>query len=309
MTNKQARSKFLKSHNGEQAGAAYLFKWNGQTWQEEAKLLAIDGGELEHFGQAVSVSGYFTLVGSPGDDDSEGFAGAAYLYDLSLLEPSALVPIPERLSLGLTMGSTATQPLMIANQGTQSWDWEVNWNGAWLEAKPTTGSIAAGEEASLSLTLDTNTLTPGTYSDTLTLNSNQPNTSNIVVPIEVKVFPQITELKVQADEAAPSDEFGQALQLSDDVAIMGANEKAYVFRLLDDTWQQEGQLIAHDVSGNQFGTTVSISGDVALVGAPADETNGESAGAAYIFRWDGATWQQPPIFSVGLGKVGSKKQS
>lgn len=169
---------------GVQAGAAYLFKRNGQTWQEEAKLLPIDGGEFDHFGRAVSVSGCFVLVGSPGTWSSIDYPGAAYLYDLSLLEPSGIGTRAEHLSLGLTIGLTATQPLMIANQGTESWDWEVDWNADWLDTSATTGSIAAGEEASLSIKGETHTLTPGTYFDTLTLNSNQPNSSNIVVPID-----------------------------------------------------------------------------------------------------------------------------
>jgi hypothetical protein len=41
-----------------------------------------------------------------------------------------------------------------------------------------------------------------------------------------------------------------------------------------------------------FGTSVSISGDYAIVGAPFDDDNGNDSGSAYIFQRDGSTWNR-----------------
>lgn len=47
---------------------------------------------------------------------------------------------------------------------------------------------------------------------------------------------------------------------------------------------QEQKLTASDgQAGDQFGASVAISGDIAIVGAAADDDNGSSSGSAYVF--------------------------
>ncbi len=54
---------------------------------------------------------------------------------------------------------------------------------------------------------------------------------------------------------------------------------------------QIDQLLATDGdTGDEYGTTVSIDGDYALVGAPFDDDNGDASGAAYIYYNDGTGW-------------------
>jgi hypothetical protein len=48
------------------SGAAYIFRRNGNVWQEEAKLLANDGSAYDYFGTAVSISGDLAVVGQSG---------------------------------------------------------------------------------------------------------------------------------------------------------------------------------------------------------------------------------------------------
>ncbi len=50
--------------------AAYVFRWNGNSWMEEQKLLASDGVEEDGFGTGLSISGDVALVGAPGDDEA-----------------------------------------------------------------------------------------------------------------------------------------------------------------------------------------------------------------------------------------------
>ena len=53
-------------------------------------------------------------------------------------------------------------------------------------------------------------------------------------------------------------------------------------------------LTAGDVAAEDFfGTAVSISGNSVIVGAPGHDTiNGEDAGSAHVFQWDGTAWTQ-----------------
>ena len=55
----------------------------------------------------------------------------------------------------------------------------------------------------------------------------------------------------------------------------------------------QGTVAASDaVVGDDFGGAVAIDGDVMVVGAPERDDAGGSSGAAYVFRFDGASWNQ-----------------
>jgi hypothetical protein len=54
-----------------------------------------------------------------------------------------------------------------------------------------------------------------------------------------------------------------------------------------DAWGQVAKLTASDgASGDEFGISVSISGDTVVVGSPNDDDNGRSSGSAYVFGRD-----------------------
>ena len=56
-------------------------------------------------------------------------------------------------------------------------------------------------------------------------------------------------------------------------------------------WHQQAKINASDkASGENFGNSVSINGDYAIVGAKGD--GGDSEGAAYIFIRSGTSWSQ-----------------
>ena len=71
---------------------------------------------------------------------------------------------------------------------------------------------------------------------------------------------------------------------------------AYVFTRIGMTWTQEAKLTASDgASGDQFGNSVSVSGDRAVVGAPLDDDPGLPTGSAYVF------WPASGIDIIGVG--------
>jgi len=102
------------------------------------------------------------------------------------------------------------------------------------------------------------------------------------------------------------DNFGYSVSIYGDVAIVGAAGadsgagKAYIFRYNGSTWVEEAILTASDkASGDAFGCSVSIYGDVAIVGAyTADPGGVTDAGKAYIFRYNGSTWVEEAILTA-----------
>ncbi|HRH23472.1 MAG TPA: hypothetical protein PK295_02495, partial [Candidatus Magasanikbacteria bacterium] len=72
---------------GSGSGSAYVFKLVGDTWVEQDKLTASDGGGSDAFGQELSIAfdgrnNVYALIGSAGDDDMGNGAGAAYVFRL-----------------------------------------------------------------------------------------------------------------------------------------------------------------------------------------------------------------------------------
>jgi hypothetical protein len=64
---------------GTTSGSAYIFKWDGISWIEQAKLTASDGNAYDYF-KSVSISGDYAIVGSWGNDDSGNLSGSAYIF-------------------------------------------------------------------------------------------------------------------------------------------------------------------------------------------------------------------------------------
>ena len=70
----------LDDDNGSDSGSAYIFARSGSSWTEVAKLTASDGAADDHFGETVSISGDYAIVGAYGDDDNGSLSGSAYIF-------------------------------------------------------------------------------------------------------------------------------------------------------------------------------------------------------------------------------------
>ena len=70
----------------EGAGSAYIFYRDGSTWAQQTKIVASDRAAGDRFGNSVSISGDYAIVGAPGEDeDASGndtltSAGSAYIF-------------------------------------------------------------------------------------------------------------------------------------------------------------------------------------------------------------------------------------
>lgn len=100
-----------------------------------------------------------------------------------------------------------------------------------------------------------------------------------------------------ANDASSSDHFGTFVAIDGDTVIVGAADHnggtgaAYVFTRSGSTWSQQQKLEPLDgEAGDRFGTSVAISGETAIVGAPGDDDIDVQAGAAYAFVRSGGVW-------------------
>ena len=72
----------LDDDKGTDGGSAYVFKFNGTSWTQQAKLTASDGAANDYFGYSVSISsdGTTALIGATYDDDKGTDSGSAYVF-------------------------------------------------------------------------------------------------------------------------------------------------------------------------------------------------------------------------------------
>ena len=110
----------------------------------------------------------------------------------------------------------------------------------------------------------------------------------------------LEEAKLTASDGGQSDLFGITVSLSGDRALIGApgfilpgGEAAYVFVFDGSSWIEEAKLTApNPVNDAHFGTSVSLSGNRALIGASYDGIGGVRTGSAHVFEFDGTSWTE-----------------
>lgn len=111
--------------------------------------------------------------------------------------------------------------------------------------------------------------------------------------------------KLNASDGMTGDNFGNAVAISENTIVVGANLKdhnsdsnvgsVYLYEKQRDTWpavQTQKIECSDGASGNNFGTSVSISGNTLAVGAHFDDARADNAGATYIFSRGNRGWSQ-----------------
>ena len=121
----------------------------------------------------------------------------------------------------------------------------------------------------------------------------------------VTIDPTVTQIVLTPSDGASSARFGQSVAISGNTAIVGASfaggqtGAAYVFVFSNGAWSQQAKLtVVGGSSADLFGTSVSLDGQTAVIGASGNNTTQgaafhiyrlwfhlESTGEAYGYRW------------------------
>ena len=122
----------------------------------------------------------------------------------------------------------------------------------------------------------------------------------------------VQQAQLLAFDGAAGDYFGYSVALSGETALVGApwgtvgsnveQGSAYVFVRSGAGWIQQAKLLATDGAAyDNFGYSVALSGETALVGAPGG--NAEQ-GSAWVFTRSGADWSQQAHLTASDGAAG-----
>ncbi len=120
------------------------------------------------------------------------------------------------------------------------------------------------------------------------------------------------QAKLAADDGQRDAQFGAAVAIEGDTALVGAPEAAtadgtptgaaYVFDGAAGEWSQETKLASGGEGAQALGSAVALNGDTALVSAPDDDNdNGPGAGAAYVFERTEGAWSEEAKLTASDG--------
>jgi hypothetical protein len=304
-------------------GSAYVFTKNGTNWTQQAHLTAGDGAALDYFGTSVAISGDTVLVGADLDDVGANTSqGSAYVFIRSGSnwtqqakltandgEPAGFFGSSVALSGDTALiGAPGQDAGMNASQGaayvfTRS-------GAAWTQqAKLTAGDGAGYDLFGSSVGLSGNTAVVGAYYDDVGANSNQGSAY-----VFVRNATSWTEqAKLTASDGAAHDYFGISVAISDDTVLVGADYddvggnadegSAYVFTWDGTSWTEQAHLTTSDgAADDEFGGSVAINGDTALIGAIWQDVGVNSEqGSVYVFTRSGTTWTEQTQLTASDG--------
>ncbi|NES05034.1 MAG: PEP-CTERM sorting domain-containing protein [Okeania sp. SIO2F4] len=283
----------------------------------DLKLTAPDGSALDQFGNSVALSHNTALIGAWGDDDNGESSGSAYLFDTttgSLLQKFIAPDGSEGDNFGVSVALSNNTALIGAwgddNNGESS--------GSAYLFDTTTGSLlqkftapdgSEGDVFGLSVALSDNTAIIGSVGDD---DNGESSGSAYLFDTTTGSLLQ----KFTAPDGSALDQFGRSVALSDNTAIIGSvgdddngesSGSAYLFDTTTGSLLQK--FTAPDGSAlDQFGRSVALSDNTAIIGSVGDDDNGESSGSAYLFTTNTQSTPNPkstPEPSSLLGILGT----
>ncbi len=281
------------------SGAAYVFVRDGTTWSQQAYLKASNTRQVHRFGGAVAISGDTVVVG-------------AYLEDSN--------------STGVNSNQSDTNApasgaaYVFVRTGT-------NWSQqAYLKASNTGINDSFGYSARVS----GDTVVVGAFGESSNATGVNGNPNNNSAPAAGAAYVFVRsgtswtqQAYLKASNAEANDLFG-SVAVSGDTIVVGAplessnatgvngnqtnnsasqSGAAYVFVRNGTAWSQQAYLKASNTEANDdFGRSVSISGDTVVIGAARESSNATgvdgdpnnnsagNSGAAYAFVRSGTNW-------------------
>lgn len=296
--------------NGSDSGSAYIFSRSGSTWSLQTKLIASDAGADDRFGCSVALDGDTALIGACRDDDGSINNGSVYVFTYSgttweqqtkLIASDAEANDQFGWSVALDGDTALVGADIEENNGYSGAAYIFTRSGAiWTEQQKFTVSDAtANANFGWSVALSGDSCLIGSpYDD----DNGTDSGSAYIFSRSGTTWSQ--QQKLTTLDAVAGDRFGYAVALDGDTALIGADwddddlvgnatGSAYIFTRSGTTWSQQQKLTASDAAeADNFGKSVALQGDTALIGAPYSDDSYSGSGSAYIFIRSGTNWRE-----------------
>ncbi len=275
---------------------------------EVAKLLAGDGTSADFFGYSVGLDGDTAVIGAWGDDDNGGNSGAAYVFTRTagvwteqqkLTASDAAGTDSFGLSVAVDGDTAVISSFLDSDNGRFSGSAYVftRTAGVWTEQQKLTASNAASLEFfGISVAVDGDTVVIGAWGD-----NDNGNSAGAAYVFARSAGVWTEQQKLTASDGVSQDFFGISVAVDDDTTVIAADGggvidgpgSVYVYTRSAGTWAEQQKLTASDGSSNdEFGISVAVDADTAVIGAHWHDKVGDNSGAAYVFTRSAGVWTE-----------------
>ncbi|MFG0329987.1 MAG: FG-GAP repeat protein [Phycisphaerales bacterium] len=288
---------------GREAGAAFILRFTGGSWTQEARLLAPGGTDVDTFGLAVDADGDWVVIGAPRHDDT----GAVFVYrwdgaewglhaELHASDGQPFDAFGVSVSIVgdlIFVGADAADDLVDDAGAVYVFRRE---GGAWAqEAKLSTG-LADRTRFGRAIDAVADGVVIGSW-----IESGTGPRWGVVEVYRHTVNGWVVEATLRPSDPVENDGFGGSISLDGAKVLIGARGAgaAYVFRRDAGVWREDSKLTPGVQNpGVLFGDSVDLEDNLAVIGAPGSST---SAGAAFAFRKYGPSWALIESFAPSNG--------
>ncbi|MDQ2645956.1 MAG: FG-GAP repeat protein, partial [Myxococcota bacterium] len=279
-----------------------------ELWDDEQDLVAGDSAELDQFGYSLAVSGDRAIVGAYGD---ASFRGAAYIFvreNGAWIEEQKLVASDGASgdNFGWSVALSDDQALVGAYGASgyrgAAYVFARGGDGWTEEQKLTVDDGVENDQLGYSVGIDEDTALIGAY-------GRDANRGAAYVFSKESGTWDGGQKLVAADGLA-DDDFGYAVAVAGRWVVVGApgddhyRGSVYVFESDGIAWARAQKLLATGgAESEQFGNSVSVAGDRALVGA---YWSADFRGAAHVFVRKNQAWEVEQTLVASDGDVGHR---
>lgn len=281
---------------GSDQGSAYVFVRSGGVWTEVQKLVAMDAADGDNFGESLDIHGETVVVGSNLDDIGANFnQGSAYVF----VRTGSVWTVEQKLIANdgtsadnfgfdvaidgntIAIGAYADTVNFINNRGSAYVFTRAG--NVWEQRQRLLAPDAAAFDFfGAAVAISGPRILVGAFGDDIGVNSNEGSAYFFTNVNEDWTFQQ----KVIGSSCVQNCLFGSNVALYSDVAIVAARpvqNAAYVFKNMGGSWSNAGSVSVAGGSASGFVTSVSLDDELAIVGSPSDDINGNTTqGSAYV---------------------------
>ncbi|MCA9211889.1 MAG: hypothetical protein KDB27_02395 [Planctomycetales bacterium] len=272
-------------NNGAASGAAFLF--DVTTGEQLARLVPDDIGPGDRFGVSVAIYNDIAIVGSLLADAQGEDSGAAYLFDVNTgkqLHKLVGDSVTTRDEFGVSVDVYGTTAIVGAHKHNSGLAYLFDVTSGQQLGTLLSEDAAPGDLFGVAVSIDQGTALIGArYDDEFGTSAGSAYLFDVATQKQLH--------KLNSHDAYTGDRFGMYLDLEGNTAIVASrydddakksSGSAYLFDVT--TGEERFKLTAADADPNDhFGSGVSLSGNIALIGAVNDETDAQLQGSAYLF--------------------------
>jgi hypothetical protein len=288
------------------AGAAYVFRFNGVVWSQVQKLTPSQPNAGDRIGTSVDIDGQVLVLGASYDEEYGEEAGAAHVYGnatgqwvqkqrLTASDAEAFDRFGQSVAIDgetIVIGAPEIESGALTGLGSA---YVFEFDGSrWQEVARLFASDGEfGDGAGFDVAIDGDVIVMGAF--------GSDESDSVPDSGAVYVFRRVDgtwseEQKLTAPVLAPNSLFGYSVAVDGVMIVAGAwgLTRAYVYRYDGGQWNFDGGLSPHPVVA-RFGYSASITRKTIVVGAQ-DTGSGfpptYGPGAAFLFQRVEGNWQR-----------------